>query len=97
MDPTPDFKDKRGKEDGDRHIGMRVWIARRDFADSLVVARGVGGWNAGWVACPWRHEGAGEVDRECDRRGIVSLSRHTQHQYKELRETLSKPPGLRII
>ena len=33
---------------------------------------------------------------QVDRRGIVSLKDTRNSQYKELRETLSKAPGLRI-
>ena len=92
MDPTPDFKDKRGKDHGD----LVDDIARSDFADSWAPARGAADaemdmkWNVGVV------ERLRERDDMADRRGIVSLKDTRNTQYKELRETLSKAPGLRI-
>ena len=95
MDPTPDFKDKRGKGHGE----LMVKIARSDFADSWATAR----------SCfPPTMAGAGYDNRPStqfyqwimiaseDRKGIVSLKDTRNSQYKELRETLSKAPGLRI-
>ena len=74
-------------------------LARTDFADSWA-AHSDDSWNGQWLT-----DAAERVtDAHCviyapvseDRRGIVSLKDTRNSQYKELRETLSKAPGLRI-
>ena len=98
MDPTPDFKDKRGKNHGD----LVADIGRSDFADSwaaCLAARGGYGMVCDHGAddiesIPWDDDI--EDQAQTDMRGIVSLKDTRNSQYKELRETLSKAPGLRI-
>ena len=85
MDPTPDFKDKRGKDHGD----LVADIARIDFADSWAALRKARAWCNLEAAVPRR-----TVSQ--DHRGTVSLKDTRNTQYKELRETLSKGPDLRI-
>ena len=96
MDPTPDFKDKRGKDHGD----LVDDIARSDFADCWATARGR---NPRSEASPGDHVLGMHVTINnttvgciIDSRGIVSLKDTRNSQYKELREMLSKAPDLRI-
>ena len=97
MSPTPDFKGKRGKKHGDlvedvANIDFAVsWAVTRAWVRAAFRAKNRGGSYLRIRATPVEHAEAGQ-----DRSGIVSLKDTRNSQYKELRETLSKAPGLRI-
>ena len=91
MDPTPDFKGKRGTS----HENLVEQLSKKnglggEFAlcrgENLRARMDEGWWGVAFV----------EFGVDIDRKGIVSLKNTRETQYKELRETLSKAPVLSI-